>query len=296
MAVPSTFADLSTTPGSNSGLISDSTAVNQIDNHLQTVYALIASIYANSGNGWSSSYLPAANPSYTGTLTGGTGVVNLGSGQLYKAAGGDVGIGTTTPSTKLTVAGGVKIGTGAATNNATLMVNTPNGTPAGIQLFQDSQESWVIQNVTSGTALVFESSGTEQVRLNNNGSFGIGTASPAGRLHVKTTSTTIPAVLDTSADTAPSYAQFRVNASAGWEVGMSQASEGYDFRWCYGAFGTGNSRLRLDSSGNLIQRLQGAVPTLNNQEAVMTFPNNSTLRITFKGTDGTSRSVDLALT
>lgn len=215
MAVPSTFADLSTTPGSNSGLISDSTAVNQIDNHLQTVYALIASIYANSGNGWSNPYLTTANPSYTGTLTGGTGVVNLGSGQIYKAAGGDVGIGT---------------------------------------------------------------------------------ASPAGRLHVKTTSTTIPAVLDTSADTAPSYAQFRVNASAGWEVGMSQASEGYDFRWCYGAFGTGNSRLRLDSSGNLIQRLQGAVPTLNNQEAILTFPNNSTLRITFKGTDGTSRSVDLALT
>ena len=61
MAVPNNFSDLSTTPGSNSGLISDSTAVNQIDNHLQTVYALIASIYANSGNGWSSSYLPAAN-------------------------------------------------------------------------------------------------------------------------------------------------------------------------------------------------------------------------------------------
>jgi hypothetical protein len=93
MAVPSTFSELNTTPASNSGLISDSTAVNQIDNHTQTIYALIASIYANSGNGWASPYLPAANPSYTGTLTGGTGVLNLGSGQLYKDESGNLGIG-----------------------------------------------------------------------------------------------------------------------------------------------------------------------------------------------------------
>jgi hypothetical protein len=35
------------------------------------------------------------NLAYTGTLTGGTGVVNLGSGQLYKDASGNVGIGVT---------------------------------------------------------------------------------------------------------------------------------------------------------------------------------------------------------
>jgi len=33
------------------------------------------------------------NPSYTGTLTGGTGVVNLGSGQFVKDASGNVGVG-----------------------------------------------------------------------------------------------------------------------------------------------------------------------------------------------------------
>jgi hypothetical protein len=35
-----------------------------------------------------------ANLAYTGTLTGGTGVINIGSGQLYKDASGNVGIGT----------------------------------------------------------------------------------------------------------------------------------------------------------------------------------------------------------
>ncbi len=37
--------------------------------------------------------LNGVNLSYTGTLTGGTGVINIGSGQIYKNAGGDVGVG-----------------------------------------------------------------------------------------------------------------------------------------------------------------------------------------------------------
>jgi hypothetical protein len=39
----------------------------------------------------------ATDLSYTGTLTGSTGVVNLGSGQFYKDASGNVGIGTSSP-------------------------------------------------------------------------------------------------------------------------------------------------------------------------------------------------------
>jgi hypothetical protein len=46
-----------------------------------------------------------SNLSYTGTLTGGTGVINIGSGQVYKDATGSVGIGTSSPSTKLDVVG-----------------------------------------------------------------------------------------------------------------------------------------------------------------------------------------------
>jgi hypothetical protein len=38
------------------------------------------------------------NLEYTGTFTGGTGVVNLGSGQFYKDATGNVGLGTTSPA------------------------------------------------------------------------------------------------------------------------------------------------------------------------------------------------------
>lgn len=60
MAVPSTFADLSTTPASNGGLISDASSVNAIDDHFRSVYAFLGSIYNNTGNGWTAPYLTAS--------------------------------------------------------------------------------------------------------------------------------------------------------------------------------------------------------------------------------------------
>lgn len=56
------------------------------------------------------------SPTYTGTLTGGTGVVNLGSGQVYKDADGNVGIGTSSPDAKLSVAGNTTSNTVADIN------------------------------------------------------------------------------------------------------------------------------------------------------------------------------------
>ena len=118
-------------------------------------------------------YLPIASPSYTGALTGGTGVVNLGSGQFYKDASGNVGIGTTTP-----------IGTGA---NRTVL--TINGTSSvisniaigGTQTFYQYSDATATQLITkTAIPLALGTNDQERMRIDSSGNVLIGTNSSLG--------------------------------------------------------------------------------------------------------------------
>lgn len=160
MAVPSTFADLSTTPASNSGIISDASSVSSIDDQFRSVWAFVASISGNTGNGWTSPYLTVASPSYTGTLTGGTGIVNLGSGQFYKSSGGLVGINNAAPTYRLDVlstAGNVARLASSSGSNLALLRFAANSTTAEPQIGAD------------GDALVMLAGGSTRVKLDSSG-------------------------------------------------------------------------------------------------------------------------------
>ena len=160
MPIPTLFSDLSTTPASNSPAGSDSPTV--LDDHQRALYAFIASVYANSGNGWTSPYLTAASPSYTGTLTGGTGVVNIGSQQIYKDASGNVGFGVA-PAQKHTVY------TAGATASFAHYVNGTTGPGAanGFLVGVDSVGSGNI-NSQNGDVVVFGLN-VERMRVKSTG-------------------------------------------------------------------------------------------------------------------------------
>jgi hypothetical protein len=118
------------------------------------------------------------NITYTGTLTGGTGVVNYGSGQFYKDASGNVGIGTTSPS-------------------ALLHINGTTFIPALIQssasttdlYFKDANTTGYGPYVGSaGNSLAFGRVGVgEYARIDATGNVGIGTTSPSYSLDIRTT-------------------------------------------------------------------------------------------------------------
>jgi hypothetical protein len=127
------------------------------------------------------------NLAYTGTLTGGTGVINIGSGQLYKDASGNVGIGTSSPAAKLAV-GPDNTFFGAAGYTSLLVADATNGA----QIVMRGQSPKLVFDVTSsGNAEVYYDSGeyliysgipsaaVERMRITAAGNVGIGTSSPS---------------------------------------------------------------------------------------------------------------------
>lgn len=85
MPVPTTFADLSTTVASNSPSGSDS-VFPDLDNYIRFINAALASIQANSGNGWTSPYV-AGSGSFASPSGIGTGTPNSGAFTTLSSSG-----------------------------------------------------------------------------------------------------------------------------------------------------------------------------------------------------------------
>jgi hypothetical protein len=122
-------------------------------------------------------FLTIANPSYTGTLTGGTGVVNLGSGQFYMDESGNVGIGTSTPDAFN--GSGLQISrTGA---NSTLTLTRTDGTSSDIRSGNAALTFSVDpQNAVADSFLQFSVDNIERARIDSDGVFVVGGTSYTG--------------------------------------------------------------------------------------------------------------------
>lgn len=117
----------------------------------------------------------------TGNVTLGdasTDTLNVGNGGLVKDASGNVGVGTSSPTQRLSIAGSavsLKLeDTSIAAHNVTSI--TANGAASTI--------SWDADNVVSSSYLAFTGDGSEKMRIDSSGNMFIGTTSGAAKLNV----------------------------------------------------------------------------------------------------------------
>jgi hypothetical protein len=149
---------------------------------------------------------------------------------------GNLGIGTSSPATKLDVSGAI---TSSGSINPYLALN--NGT--AISYVQVSSNNLDIR-VGGANAITLNTNSTERMRIDSSGNVGIGTSSPTAKLHVVGSSGVI---VDSNSS---SDAGINTKTTAGnWKFGTGIGSSTN----CWNVYDltAGAERMRLDSSGNL---------------------------------------------
>lgn len=145
---------------------------------------------------------------------------------------GLVGVGTSTPTHKLTV---------SSTTTDKLSLSYPGFGSA--QFGVDSSGSLIIkadeENTQANTQVVVRTDGAERLRIDSSGNVGVGTAAPAARLHLSTS---------TAADTV-----IRLDRNSTERASLSAVFDGLQLNGAQVVrFATGNTeRARLDTNGNL---------------------------------------------
>jgi hypothetical protein len=149
--------DYTATSGTSVVLVNAATVGDNINIVAFKSFTTADMVPASTGGTFAGNVAVTGNLSYTGTLTGGTGVVNIGSGQIYKDASGNVGIGTSSPTGNFQVSGA---------NPRTRLTNT-SGTTTTVLQGSDSGAAFI--GTETNAPYYFITNNAERARIDANG-------------------------------------------------------------------------------------------------------------------------------
>ncbi len=173
-------SEYTATTGTSVVLASGAATGDELNIHAFSTFD-IANTYTQAQS--DATFLTKSNPSYTGTLTGGTGVVNLGSGQVYKDSSGNVGIGTSSPAQKLDVVGSAQVGNSSTSASVLRLYNQSSNFYIGVDSSTGGNTGNAYANYLLGLnayPMVFYTNSTERVRIDISGNLLVGTTSATG--------------------------------------------------------------------------------------------------------------------